>query len=254
MPSILTYHKIGRQFEVGISSITRERFARHLDLLEGLGRPFARASDTALADGNPRDPIAITFDDGYESAYTEAFPEMSARGIVGTVFPVVGAIGGCNAWDIRLSVRPFKHLSWREIRELARHGFEIGSHTLSHRGLTWLGDQRLSIEMSDSRKKLEDAIGVRVTSIAYPFGMVNRRVLDAAERAGYRCGFASYPVAGLTRRNGAGPMCVGRMSVHMMDGGASILRKAGAAPGYNLEVVKNTVIAFLSRGATLVKR
>jgi len=254
MPSILTYHKIGRQFEIGISSISGERFRGQLELLLGLRRPWSRASDAVLEAASDGDPIVITFDDGYESVYTEAFPVMSERGISGTVFPVVGAIGGYNAWDVRLSVKRFRHLSWPQIEELARYGFEIGSHTLSHRGLTLLGRERLAAEMGDSRKRLEDRLGRGVTAIAYPFGMVNERVVDAAEEAGYKCGFASSPAMGLGKHDGTGRMNVGRMSIHVMDSNSSLLRKAGARPGYRLEAAENTVIAWLSRCATLVKR
>lgn len=265
-PRVLTYHKIGSQLELGISSVARDRLITHLDALVGLGMEFTTATGSP---GGPagRRPVAITFDDGYESVYTDAFPEVCGRGLTATVFPVVGAIGKADswAWDVRLSVRPFKHLSWSEIDELARHGFEIGSHTVSHRDLTRLDADDLKAELAVSRKRLEDRTGRPVTALAYPFGRTNQRVVEAAVDAGYRRGFLSSPVAlGLGRSRCAGPnpaampkgwpMVLGRMSVYRFDGPASLMRKLGVRRGYRFEVLKNALITGLSRGTTLVTR
>ena len=45
-PKILTYHKIGRQFELGITSVSRGRFKRHLGLLIDSGLTFVRAAES----------------------------------------------------------------------------------------------------------------------------------------------------------------------------------------------------------------
>lgn len=256
MSSILTYHKIGRQFEFGITSVTWGRFTDHLEFLKGLGKEWALASDVALS-LRAGDTISLTFDDGYESVYTKGFPGMSARGISGTIFPVVGAVGGHNTWDVRLSPRPFKHLSWRQIEELARHGFEVGSHTLSHRDLTRLSEQDLMRELVVSRHEVEDHLGAEVRAIAYPFGKTDDRVIEAARGAGYKCGFVSAPNrplnAGCALHHDA-EMAVGRMSVYAFDDARSLQRKLGLAPGYRLEALKSKIITHLSHGTALVRR
>jgi len=244
---ILAYHKVGSQFELGITSVTQSRFINHLELLSAAGKRFHNASDLVF-DGANGDGVALTFDDGYESVYTHVFPEMSDRGITGTVFPVVGSIGMENHWDVRLSLRRFKHLSWEHLSELSRAGFEIGSHTMSHRDLTRMDLPRLRRELRDSKHMLEDRLGAKVRSIAFPFGRQDSRVIDEAVGAGYTCGFASAP-------NGSDSvMTVGRMGVHAMDGDAALARMLGLRPGHCLEVLKNRVIANLSLVTTLIKR
>jgi peptidoglycan/xylan/chitin deacetylase (PgdA/CDA1 family) len=240
---VLTYHKIGRQFELGITTVSRRRFASHLDYLKKSAGKMAAASGV-VASGGP----ALTFDDGYESVYREAYPEMAERGMVGTVFPVVGAVGGLNRWDVRLSPRPFRHLSWSQLRELAEAGFEIGSHTLSHRALTSLDGGDLREELSASKKKIEDRTGSPVVSIAYPFGLCSEKVVEHAVAAGYRFGFLSMPAPG------DDPMRTGRMGVYYLDGDRSLGRKLGWVRGHRLECAKTRFIAGLSRGTTLVKR
>jgi peptidoglycan/xylan/chitin deacetylase (PgdA/CDA1 family) len=276
---ILTYHKIGSQLELGITTVSRRSFARHLDLYTKLGLEPILASDVAKRSaGNcsersiPGDvaeqvhgavshgfteggALSITFDDGYESVFTEAFPEVAARNWPGTVFVVVGSVGGSNSWDVRLSPRRFKHLSWDQIRVLSEAGFEIGSHTLSHRDLTRLEGDLLRQELRDSKRAIEDHIGKPVTSVSYPFGRYSPRVIDEAIAAGYDCGFTSSPrgPAGSSDKD-SNRMAMGRLSVYSIDGRSSLERKLRLKPGYRLECIKNTVIAKLSLGTTLVKR
>lgn len=244
---ILTYHKIGTQFEFGITTVRRRDFTSHLDLLQNLGLAVSVATRAASARGRAK-RVAITFDDGYESAYTEAGSEMKSRGMCGTVFPVVGFIGGYNEWDVRLSPRLFRHLSWSQLRHLVDMGFEVGSHTLSHRDLTRLGTQDLRRELRVSREVLEDRLSVAVRAISYPFGRFSDRVMGEALEAGYSHGFTSFP------RPAGNPMAIGRMSVYAIDGVGSIRRKLRFGPGYHIEYLKNRLIAGLSLGTTLVKK
>jgi peptidoglycan/xylan/chitin deacetylase (PgdA/CDA1 family) len=246
-PDILTYHKIGSQFELGITSVTMSRFRRHLDLVSGAGKRFANASDLVFdgADGNA---VSLTFDDGYECVYTHALPEMAGRGITGTIFPVVGAVGGENRWDVRLSLKRFKHLSWDQLASLARAGFEIGSHTMSHRDLTRLGIPALRNELKDSKREIEDRLGIGVRAVAFPFGRYNHRVISESVEAGYSCGFGSSP-------NGSGSvMTVGRMGVHVMDGEGAVSRMLGLSPGRRFEILKSRLIARLALVTTVIKR
>jgi peptidoglycan/xylan/chitin deacetylase (PgdA/CDA1 family) len=244
---IFTYHKIGHQFELGITTVRRQAFGAHLDLLAGLGLEFVPASKAGTA-SCPVKQVAITFDDGYESVYSDAYAEMEPRGISGAVFPVVGSIDDYNRWDVQLSHRPFKHLTWPQLDELSAGGFEVGSHTLSHRDLTRLDPKTLKRELRESRAVLEEHLGTGVTAISYPFGRFSVRVVDEALEAGYTHGFTSYP------RSAADPMATGRMTVYSIDGTGSLRRKLRLAPGYRFEYLKNRVIARLALGTTLVKR
>jgi peptidoglycan/xylan/chitin deacetylase (PgdA/CDA1 family) len=245
--TVLTYHKIGAHKEFGITTVGRERFAGHLDLLLGLGYNMVSASRAASGTVGGMG-LAVTFDDGYESVYLDALPEMLARGVAGTVFQVVGSVGGRNEWDVNLAPRRVMHLSWRQIKELVEAGFEIGSHTVTHRDLTKLAPRELARELGDSKRTIEDKTGARVVAISYPFGRYSRRVIDETVEAGYTCGFTSFPNSRGDR------MTVGRWGVYSIDGPGALKRKLGLRPGRGLERLKNMVIARLSLGTTLVKR
>jgi peptidoglycan/xylan/chitin deacetylase (PgdA/CDA1 family) len=81
-------------------------------------------------------------------------------------------------------------MSWTELAGLAAGGWEIGSHTVRHPHLTELGDRELDRELVRSRVECQRRLGVECTSIAYPYGDVDRRVVLAARRAGYLAGAA----------------------------------------------------------------
>jgi peptidoglycan/xylan/chitin deacetylase (PgdA/CDA1 family) len=77
-------------------------------------------------------------------------------------------------------------LGWEELRDLADGGWEVGSHTVSHPHLTRLDDAQLAKELSASKADCEQALGRPCTTLAYPYGDVDKRVADAASRAGYK--------------------------------------------------------------------
>jgi peptidoglycan/xylan/chitin deacetylase (PgdA/CDA1 family) len=92
---VLLYHaceETESDFIRGLQSNTPpDVLARHLDFLR---RYYNVVPATALPDGNLPDRAAvITFDDGYDSVRTSAFPLLRARGLPATIYLVSGVIG-----------------------------------------------------------------------------------------------------------------------------------------------------------------
>lgn len=109
-------------------------------------------------------PVVLTFDDGYEDFYTEAFPLLQRYGFCATVFLPTGFISdkGCSFKDKSC-------LRWREIRELAKSRVAFGSHTVTHPQLCDLNWDQVMREIGKSREVIEDKIGEKVESFSYPF-------------------------------------------------------------------------------------
>ena len=76
-------------------------------------------------------------------------------------------------------------LTWGELRVLEQRGITIGSHTVTHRPLTWLTPSHASAELVDSRQELARHLGHPVDWFAYPFGDENAGVVALARKAGY---------------------------------------------------------------------
>jgi peptidoglycan/xylan/chitin deacetylase (PgdA/CDA1 family) len=86
----------------------------------------------------------------------------------------------------------FEFLDWDGVRELVRQGFEIGSHTVDHPILSRVTPERLDLELTESRRRIEAETGQPCCCIAYPNGGredISEQVFQAAKRAGYSAGF-----------------------------------------------------------------
>ncbi len=80
-------------------------------------------------------------------------------------------------------------LTWADVKALAACPLvTIGSHTVSHPVLSRLPAQEALLEMTESRLRIEEAIGAPVRHLAYPFGApphAGPREMKLARAAGY---------------------------------------------------------------------
>jgi len=58
--------------------------------------------------------------------------------------------------------------SWADLSEVARQGFEIGGHTMTHPQLHRLNSDDLHSEVVQSKYVLKDKLGQEVKTFAYP--------------------------------------------------------------------------------------
>jgi peptidoglycan/xylan/chitin deacetylase (PgdA/CDA1 family) len=120
-------------------------------------------------------PILITFDDGYSDVFHEALPVLKRLDMRATAYVISG----------RTLRSDTVFLTWHLLRALERDGFEIGSHTITHRDLTSLSDNEVLRELVQSRRAFERRLGHPVQWLAYPFGAYDSRIERLARRAGY---------------------------------------------------------------------
>ncbi len=130
----------------------------------------------------PAHPVIISFDDDWQSQYDNAVPLLRKYGFTATFFVWVRAVGRAH------------HMTWDEIRELDAQGMEIGCHTLTHLILTRLkSDEQLRHEIVAAKEMIEAQIGHPVTSLAYPFGQYDERVVQAVRDAGFTSARTTWP-------------------------------------------------------------
>ena len=134
--------------------------------------------------GVPERLVVLTFDDSVKSHATVAAPILGRYGFGATFFITEGFNFHTNKTD---------YMTWDEIAELHRRGFEIGNHTRDHMGVT-----------TDNVGKLEDQLraideacrehGIpKPTSFAWPGNALAPKALSVLRRHGIR----------LARRGGA---------------------------------------------------
>jgi peptidoglycan/xylan/chitin deacetylase (PgdA/CDA1 family) len=188
---VLCYHAVSERWPAHLS-VTPDAMAGQLGYLAARGYRGATFSDAVTAPPAQR-TVAVTFDDGYRSVLTLAKPILDGLGWPATVYVPTAHVGGqAMSWhgiDGWLGTE-FEHelvgMTWDELGDLRRDGWEIGSHTVTHPRLTTLDDAALARELGDSRAEVAERLAGDCPSIAYPYGDTDDRVVAAAAAAGYR--------------------------------------------------------------------
>jgi poly-beta-1,6-N-acetyl-D-glucosamine N-deacetylase len=183
---VLVYHHVS-ETTPALTSVTPAVFDSHLDYLRENGFtvwPLARII-AALGKGEalPENTVAITFDDAYQSIYSEAFPRLRKRNWPFTLFVSSEAVD--RGYD--------NYLSWAQLRELADGGVELGNHSHSHAHLVrrlqdesdaqWR--QRVSADIDTAARRLQQETGSRSRLFAYPYGEYSPELKAIVESLGY---------------------------------------------------------------------
>jgi peptidoglycan/xylan/chitin deacetylase (PgdA/CDA1 family) len=200
---IVTYHSISAATDA--FTVSEEAFVQELEALRSRGFHTVTFHEWLVhADRRaelPANPIILTFDDGYEDAYTTALPALRARGMRGAFFIVTSLVGEDES---HRTVRDEggirrRYLIWPEVRALAAAGMEIGSHGVSHRRLPDLTGAEVRDELTRSRERLQLALGKPVEIFAYPYNSVRRWIEPLLPDAGYRAAVAGSVHGGADR-------------------------------------------------------
>ncbi len=138
----------------------------------------------------PREPLIITFDDGYQSTYELAYPLLKEFNFKATVFLPVGYIGGTNRWDGGKET-----LMDREtIRKVSGPLIEFGLHSYDHKNYATMTAEEIEKDLAQSMELLHTNDIPYVKTFAYPYGKIpkdkNKRkaMIDVFKR--YKIDFA----------------------------------------------------------------
>jgi len=151
-------------------------FEKQILTFKNAGFEFIWASEIpmALNDKSDKKYVVFTFDDGYESFYSQTYPIIKKHKIKVTNYLIADFIGNAN------------YMSKGQIDKIFDEGFlEIGSHTLNHPGLTVISKEEANRQIIESKKKLEKMFNTYVGSFCYPYGFFNSEIAILVEKAGY---------------------------------------------------------------------
>ncbi|CAF0697301.1 hypothetical protein MPNT_210039 [Candidatus Methylacidithermus pantelleriae] len=168
--------------------VSPKRFERQLAELQK-----ARWSVLLPGDTPQSRSLLLTFDDGYQSVFTQAFPILERYRMRAIVFLVAGHLGNRNLWDARLGYPERRLMSKEEVLGWIGAGHAIGAHTISHPDLCQLSRKQAREEICGSKKALEDRFGVPVRYFAYPYGRWNPWVVELVAEAGFEGAFTVHP-------------------------------------------------------------
>ncbi|MDD5412444.1 MAG: poly-beta-1,6-N-acetyl-D-glucosamine N-deacetylase PgaB [Methylobacter sp.] len=213
---ILNYHDIvgaeGAKPPFNSMDVSIDHLEEHLVWLKKNGYKIVSVQavlDVAAGKGAlPNKAVLLTFDDGYQSFYTQVFPLLKKYHYPATVALVGAWMDGNVTFD-----EPGKPLlTWKQVREMVQSGLvEIASHSYDlHKGIianpqdntqaaavTRLYDKATASYETDEdyRERIHAALlksaefifqhaGVRPRVMVWPYGEYNEIALEASREAG----------------------------------------------------------------------
>ncbi|WP_144636266.1 poly-beta-1,6-N-acetyl-D-glucosamine N-deacetylase PgaB [Bordetella genomosp. 13] len=224
---VLTFHDVRKNVRASFEAspdATAIDETTLLDAFTWLGsagyHPVSLSQIVAAREGGaplPPKPVLLTFDDGYESAYTIVFPLLKRFNYPAVMALVsgwmdapegVGDYGGRQA----IALPKASFMTWEQAREMAQSGLvELAGHTdAMHRGVVanpqgnllpaatshaydratgrYESDQayrtRILEDLRRNKAEIERHTGATVRAIVWPYGAYNDAAIDAARRAG----------------------------------------------------------------------
>jgi peptidoglycan/xylan/chitin deacetylase (PgdA/CDA1 family) len=171
--------------------VLAKEFAQQMRMLSRAGYTAIRFEDLARAMAGagtlPEHPVLLTFDDGYANLLPNVHPLLRRLNWPYTVFLVSEKIGKTNEWVAAEGYAPTPLLSWDEIRQMqADGGVDFQAHTATHRHLNQLSEAEVHAELAQSKEVLEQRLQSAMTTLCYPYGHYDERVVTLARETGYQ--------------------------------------------------------------------
>lgn len=133
----------------------------------------------------PEKPIILTFDDGYEDNYQNAYPILVENGLSGTFFILT---------DVTDRRQP-GYMTWDMLKEMSENGMDIEVHGREHIEYSGRDYDWLVYHLLGPQQTIEANLGYIPRFIAYPSGRYDAFTIEVGHELGYW--------AGITTINGA---------------------------------------------------
>ncbi len=103
----------------------------------------------------------LTFDDTYDTVYTQAYPILKRLNIPFTMFVTKGLVGTKN------------FITMEHLLKLASEPLcTIGCHGLEHKMFRYFTSEETERQCEEEREWLEENLNIKVRSFAYPYGRI----------------------------------------------------------------------------------
>jgi biofilm PGA synthesis lipoprotein PgaB len=222
---VLAYHDIAEPAQALMPdfAVTPAHFQEQIAWLQEHGRHFVSVDQVIAARAGraplPSNPVLVSFDDGFRSVYTTAFPVLK-RYKIPAVLGLVGSWLTPESGPVHFGddlVGRERFLSWEQLRTLVASGLiEPASHTYDlHRGIPgnpqgnsepavttrlYGSEQgyesetayrhRLRADLAQNSSTLERQLGRRPRVVVWPYGRYNQTASAVASELGMPVGLS----------------------------------------------------------------
>lgn len=183
--AVLMYHDVN-PYSKDPYTVSPADFAAEMEWLfrEGYTTLFVDEVESFVRRGGKKG-IVLTFDDGYFSFLSYAYPFLSRYGFKATINIIGESVGTWTTYRIN---RPM--LSWDEYRYLLGEGrVRLGCHSyrLHHEasGIFKLSEGELLDDLSHFQETLKAETGKISSVMAWPFGEYRQQHIESAKKMGF---------------------------------------------------------------------
>ena len=176
---ILMYHAVSR--ETGSTlSVAPGNFSKQMGFLDDNGYKVISLDELVEGIKHGRKfmakTVVVTFDDGFEDNYLNAYPVLAKYDMPATIFIITGYVGVKDGY-----------LNWDQVRRMMDNGIDFGGHTESNVYLPSIKDtDRLWEEVARPKETIMLEPGKDPSFFCYPTGGFDEKVKNAVKRAGYK--------------------------------------------------------------------
>lgn len=240
---IILYHRVApnvRDVPKPTINVTPDRFREQLSGLLARGFSFwplrkvlaSGAKGTLL----PPRTVAVTFDDGFENVYTNAWPVLRELNVPATVFVNTAYLDSrdpfpFDPWGViyrdHVPAESYRPLTSAQCEEMTREGpVELGAHTHTHEDFRGRPDD-FRKDLQTSLDILRSRFGQREVTFAFPFGkpslgFTDRELTQVVRESGAICALTTEDVLVDPLSD---PFRWGRFNVYDWDSSATLAAK-----------------------------
>lgn len=179
---IFVYHDIvgsGSEVYYDYMQTTKETFEKQIVGLKNMGYDFISFDDLQKYMSGEKKlkkhSCIVSFDDGYEGVYKNAYPIAKKYNVPITVYVITD-----NMEDSGV-------LTWEEAKEMKESGLvTIASHSMNHPEFTKLTTEEAVTNVNSSYNIIEEKLGKQNPKIfTYPYGLYTDDQIEALRNEGY---------------------------------------------------------------------
>lgn len=182
---ILMYHSISDRDPSNTLLVSPSQFDNEMSWLHDNGFTSLSLEELyySLTTGNvPQKPVVITFDDGYDDNYTNAYPILQKYGLIGNFFVITDYIG----------TKPgFMNVDM--LKEMYSNGMVIESHTSNHQELKNISDEAKISSIKNAQSFLKDNLSINSKFICYPVGRYDESTKNIVSSLGIKLAVTTEP-------------------------------------------------------------
>lgn len=189
---ILMYHSISehaapkyRPFAVPPSLFARHMAYLHLHAYTPITVTQFVHAVTQRGTVLPDQPVVLTFDDGFADFFTGALPILRQYNFTATLYVATGFIGSTSRWLQHEGEAARPMLTWDQLTEISASGIECGGHSHWHHQLDTLPLAAARDETVHCKRLIEDHLGQKVSTFAYPYGYHSAAIKRLVRETGY---------------------------------------------------------------------